>query len=261
VAREKASGLPFLPGSSVKGTLRDNCPDKADQLKVFGPDTANASEYAGSAQFSDQRLLLLPVRSLLGTFAWVTTPYILRRFARDAQDMQSAKLPSNVPVPSADDKCLLANRKSELAIDDGHGLTIYLEDLDLAAEHDEAAATWAEWLAERIFPDDKGWQQMLVTRFCVLHGDTFNFLLSTATEVRARIKLQEDAKTVQRGGLWYEESLPSETVLSGMVVSTPIRATDDEVFSVIEGLTGKTLQFGGKATVGRGLCRTQLVSA
>jgi CRISPR/Cas system CMR subunit Cmr4 (Cas7 group RAMP superfamily) len=36
-----------------------------------------------ATQFADARLLLLPVRSLAGTFAWVTSPYVLRRFARD----------------------------------------------------------------------------------------------------------------------------------------------------------------------------------
>src|SRR5205085_7007457 len=77
IAREKATGIPFLPGSSLKGTLRDaylsKCANdeqcKQKGYKVFGPETTNADAYAGAVQFADQRLLLLPIRSLAGTFA------------------------------------------------------------------------------------------------------------------------------------------------------------------------------------------------
>src|SRR3989440_125099 len=55
IAREKATGLPFLPGSSLKGTLRARC--SAQECKqVFGPDTTEVqtdSNHASSAQFSD----------------------------------------------------------------------------------------------------------------------------------------------------------------------------------------------------------------
>src|SRR5579864_2217593 len=85
IAREKATGLPFLPGSSLKGTLRSLC-NENDRNLIFGPETNGIptdSNAASPAQFSDQRLLLLPVRSLAGTFAWVISPYVLRRFVRD----------------------------------------------------------------------------------------------------------------------------------------------------------------------------------
>jgi CRISPR-associated protein Cmr4 len=93
------------------------------------------------------------------------------------------------------------------------------------------------------------------------HNDVFNFLIDVATEVTARIKLQEDAKTVQDGGLWSEESLPTETILSGIVLAIPTAksgVTSSKVFQVLQGPTNTTLQFGGKATVGRGLCRVLL---
>src|SRR5712692_6717045 len=90
IAREKATGIPFLPGSSLKGSLRARCNTK-ECIDVFGPETsgiATDNNQASAAQFSDQRLLLLPVRSLAGTFAWVTSPYVLRRFVRDLRDIQ-----------------------------------------------------------------------------------------------------------------------------------------------------------------------------
>lgn len=264
IAREKATGLPFLPGSSLKGTLRACC-DVKECAQVFGPDMLaleSESNYASSAQFSDQRLLLLPIRSLAGTFAWVTSPYVLRRLMRDIADAEVTP-PKEVGIPTIPDTdtCAVVNTQSKITID----TTVYLEDLDLKAQiddaTDDATSEWAKWISERVFPNDESWQQMLRERMCVVHDDVFNFMIDTATEITARIKLKDDAKTVQDGGLWYEEALPAETILSGIVLATPMKVsgiTADEVFTVLTGLTGKTLQFGGKATVGRGMCRVQL---
>ncbi len=254
VAREKATGLPYLPGSSLKGVLRDACRDNEMRKKVFGPDTDSAHEHAGSVQISDQRLLLLPVRSLKGTFAWVTSPYILRRFLRDAENVGVSGIPSGVPVPTLETSCLVSNDGSAIMLNN----QVILEDLDLTAETNSDAREWAEWIGRQVFPDDTSGQEMLNARFCVVHDDVMSFLLDTATEVFARVRLREDAKTVETGGLWYEEALPAETVLAGLILATPVKAEPDEVFKALNGLMEKPLQLGGKATVGRGLCRLRM---
>lgn len=257
IAREKATNLPYVPGSSLKGVLRDNCQDDKLRVKVFGPDTINASDHAGSAQFADVRLLLLPIRSLSGTFAWITSPYLLRRLAREAKDASARGLPAQVPTPSRLEEGLIAETGAAITAQG----KIYLEDLDLNAKPDAMTSQWAAWLGQHIFPGDPTWQAMLAERICIVQDDVLSFLLNTATEVIARIKLLEDAKTVQEGGLWYEEALPTETVLTGVVVATPVKAsntTSQDVFNLLDGLNGKTLQVGGKATVGRGLCTIQI---
>ena len=74
-------------------------------------------------------------------------------------------------------------------------------------------------------------------------------------------KLNEGSKTVQDGGLWYEEALPTETILSGIVLATPVSKSgmdSEAVFSELSKLMDKTLQLGGKATVGQGMCRVLL---
>ena len=68
----------------------------------------------------------------------------------------------------------------------------------------------------------------------------------------------DSTKTVQKGGLWYEEALPAESVLCGIAAVVPVQATRQEVNTVLNGFSGKTMQVGGKATVGRGLCRLYL---
>jgi len=256
IAREKATGLPYLPGSSLKGTLRDACGNDAMCKKVFGPDPGNASDYAGSVQFSDQRLLLLPIRSLAGTFAWVTSPYVLRRLLRDAESVMGSGVPSAVPTP-APDTCIVSDDGCQTTLN----TQVILEDLDLTAAPQSDARVWAQWIGNQVFPNDTVWQQMLTVRFGVVHDDVLSFLLDTATEITARIKMDENAKTVKKGGLWYEEALPTETILSGLVVATPTQKVSIgaiEVFQTLERLMNKPLQFGGKTTVGRGLCRLQM---
>lgn len=263
IAREKATGLPYLPGSSLKGTLRGLC-DPRERRRIFGPETTEMqtdNHHASSIQFSDQRLLLLPVRSLAGIFAWITCPYILHRFARDIRDAELT--PPDQPVPSLDreEQCALASEQSKLLID----TDVYLEELHLTENaYSAGAGAWAAWIAQYVFPRDDDWQTMLKDRFCVVHDDIFSFLLETATEITARIKLQAETKTVEDGGLWYEEALPVETILAGIALATPTVASGlktNEVFTVLRKLTGTTLQFGGKATVGRGLCRVLLTEA
>lgn len=270
IAREKATGIPYLPGSSLKGTLRDLCTD-AKKLDVFGPETANASDYAGSAQFSDQRLLLMPIRSVFGTFAWVTSPFLLQRFQREAAETTlTAQPPAQPPQPSNEQACV-AEAGSAIKSGEGVGAKVILEDLDLAALPSASVTQWAGWLGQQIFPGAAGeeWRKLLGARLCVVPDDVMNFLLDTATEVTARIKLVEEKKTVQKGGLWYEEALPAETILSGLLVATEIKQNGQpripaaDIFSVVRGTIIQNnrlrpVQLGGKATTGKGLCYVHL---
>lgn len=272
IAREKATGLPFLPGSSLKGALRDvGGLDDAAHTLIFGPRTENADEHAGSLQLADQRLLLMPIRSLVGTFAWVTSPYVLRRFARDARDTGAAgELPDDIalaaPEGDAPERCAVAESTSALTVP-GAGKVV-LEDLDLVPAPSAAVSAWAAWLGPRLFPDGEpdaaAWRGEFAARLCVVRDDLFNFLLLTSTEVFARVRLKDEQKTVEKGGLWYEEALPAESVLAGLAVASPTanragsKLSAGQVFGAVETLTARPLQLGGKATVGRGLCRVRL---
>jgi CRISPR-associated protein Cmr4 len=270
-AREKATGLPFLPGSSLKGALRARCTDKDECSKVFGPEVSNIDSnenQASAVQFSDQRLLLLPIRSLAGTFAWVTSPYLLRRLVRDMEDIETNP-PATIPSIQ-ESNCFVVKKRnnqevdSKITVNANKTQAVYLEDLDLVPQTNDAATEWAKWISGKVFPgnDNADWQRMFIERFCIVHDDIFNFLINTATEITARIRMEEDTKTVKEGALWYEEALPTETILSGLVVATPVQKsplTVEKVFETVQGYTGKTLQLGGNATVGRGMCRVHMV--
>lgn len=274
IAREKATNIPYLPGSSLKGSIRDchtnqlfdkyfkelqdekEAKKKAEQVaaRIFG-EAASEQAHSGSAVFSDQRLLLLPARSLRGVFAWATSPYTLQRFKRD---VEGAGLDVSALLDVAevkDDECLIASQGSSLADQAG---SVYLEDFDLQGRKDEKVDDWAKFIGQQIFEDkDKEWRDALKARFCVLSDNVFNFLLEHGTEITARVRLKEDTKTVASGALWYEEALPAETILSGLLVAVKGKAAPEEVFTTVNDILArnKAIQLGGKATVGRGLCR------
>lgn len=263
IAREKATDIPIVPGSSLKGVLRDGCSDDDLRTRVFGPDTNNAELHAGSVQFTDLRLLLLPVRSLVGVFAWVTSPLLLHRFSRDAAGAKDAAPPTAIPSIEQKDICLIASEGHQITRSAGDGqdkaIQVVLEDLDLTAQPSSDVSAWADWLGKYLFPTSPEWRATLKGRLCVVPDDVLGFLLNTATEITARIGMDDNTKTVQDGALWYEEALPTETILSGLVLATNVKSKPDEVFATVADLSKEMLQVGGNATVGRGLCQVRLV--
>jgi CRISPR-associated protein Cmr4 len=262
IARDRATQFPYLPGSSIKGSLRDaataTLKDSDLVKRLFGPDTANASDHAGSLIVSDANLLLLPVRSVAGTFAWVTSPYLLHRFARDVTASSGRKLalPS---LPSDVAGCLVATNSSLIAQVERTDKVVF-EDLDLVPTKSKSMDDLATELGKQVFAESP-WREMLAKRLCVVHDDVMTFLSEHATDVVARIALQEDTKTVKKGGLWYEESLPTESILVGLVYVQPVKQvgkTSAELMNKATPLMNVSIQLGGKATVGRGRCQLRL---
>lgn len=273
LVRERATQWPYVPGSGVKGVLASlhgaADAEKRQQNNVFAfgkppaDNTTDVSESAGSLVFCDARLLCLPVRSLMGTFAWVTCPLALQRLKEDWQRAGVKDLP-DVPSLAVDKAaCVLkyqdgdkqltcplvhehTNAKKETIN------TIYLEDLDLQAVDCSLTASWADKLATALAIDN------FQHRFAVVHNDVFQFLCTTALEVRARIGIDSASKTVKAGALWYEEALPSESILYGLVWCDKVfgggAVTAEHLFK--QYCQGEvTLQMGGKASTGKGIVR------
>ena len=243
IARQRATGIPFVPGASIKGVLRErHRADSADaQRAVFGPDAANASEHAGALVVGDALLLALPVRSFKGTFAWVTSPLLLELARRD--------LGGDLEIPALDATSALVARGSACV----HGEVLLLEDLDLPARADALATGWASWLGARLYPG----KDLVEKRLAIVDDETMTFLWETRTQLDARVSIDATG-TVKDGALWLEESLPAESVLIGLAAAEPswfnrVAMTDTAVLAYA--ITDRVLQVGGKASVGRGRCR------
>ena len=256
IARYRSTGIPFVPGSSIKGVLRDarraSGEEKPDKLlAVFGPETNEAAAHAGALVVGDARLLALPVRSFRGTFAWVSSPLLLELARRDLAEVASGlKLPS-----FAGRAARVANGSACLHRDKNGPEKIYLEDLDLPTQADPACDGWAKFLAPLVSPGE----DIFSKRFVVVDDDTMSFLMETATQLDARVRLDSDTRTVAKGALWLEESLPPESLLLGLLAADRSRKKEFEMTAreVLDYALAKetVLQLGGKATVGRGRCR------
>ncbi len=253
IARMRSTGIPIVPGSSIKGVLRDARMTPQDQdraLATFGPETEQASDHAGALIVSDARLLAMPVRSFYGTFAWVTSPLLLTLASRDLEG--SVELPK---LPTLKAQHAVFSGKKSLNVP--KGATLYLEDLDLNAQASNAVDEWAALFAKHVLPEH---EEHFTQRFVIIDDETMTFLWETATQVDTRIRLNPDTRTVAKGALWIEESLPPETLLIGVLGAQSgsrregVSMSADEVLSFALSKRD-VLQFGGKATIGRGRCQ------
>jgi CRISPR-associated protein Cmr4 len=249
IARMKATGIPFVPGSSVKGVLRDarRGADEATAEAVFGPsEPERAGDHAGALVVGDARLLALPVRSFRGTFAWATSPLLLALAKRDLGD-----LARNLTVPTLSGRGAKVARESACM----HEKRLYLQDLDLPAEPSQEATDWASFLAPLGSPG----KDIFTQRFAILDDDTMAFLWETATQVDTRVRLDSSTRTVAPRALWLEESLPPETLLIGLLAADRSRkkGVDMNPSQVLAFALPREeiVQFGGKATTGHGRCR------
>ena len=292
IMREAVTNWPLIPGTAIKGVLSDKHgadekqrnPDgkTGDELKratlrrlAFGRSGNEQPSNAGALVFTDAQIVCFPVRSMFGTFAWVTCPFALSRLKRDlmragtGSDLPDVSLPGTaneqgsieVHVPDSPASVLVETNE------------IYFEDLDFVAKLCGNAAKWAKAIADQVFPaptdNDSGekkkktgdapWSELFQQRFAVVPDDVFTFLCETATQVDARTKIDSETKIVADGQLWYEESLPTETILAGRVWCDKVYGerngiTMDDLFNEFCNANEENqfLQIGGNASVGRG---------
>ena len=252
IVREKVTAWPYIPGSSIKGVIADHfgASDENTRRKeenkilkaAFGTSGSDNDSAAGALVFTDANILCLPVRSFYGTFAWVTSPFCLKRAG------VNASLP-NFPRESD----AFTGNDSALIGDDGK---IYLEDLDIHTQTQNEAGRIADDIAESL-SDNADWKKIFAERFAVVSDDLFTFLCESGTEVNAHIRINSKTGIVETGALWYKESLPIETILTGRIWCDKVFVDGISPEDLFERFCGHdlTLQIGGKASTGKGLVR------
>lgn len=266
IMREKVTNWPFVPGSAVKGVLRDHferirdgesdpAKKKALDEKIkaaFGEAGTDLESNAGSLVFTDTHIICMPIRSLYGTFAYVTSRMVLARIRRDLEAAGGKKIPG---VPVTEEGTVLTAKTSKLI----SSKKIFFEDLDFAADSTNTAAEeWADYLGGKVYPTDADWHAMFKERFAIVPDETFTFLATQGSEVSAHIRIDDTRKIVKKGALWYEESLPAETILAGIAWCDRIYrkgVTQNDIDTTFCGNELKNIQIGGKATVGKGRAR------
>lgn len=276
VARHKVSGHPVIPGSTIKGVLKDEylngktsmaIDDKAAVKAIFGdPDKGNA--FASSISIEDGLLVALPVRSYFGTFGYLASPYTLQQLkkalVRSGVNEGLPALPAVSGIDPTQNSYRVILTTESLLVQNGN---VLLEEMDLAVE-EENANEWANCIANCFCESDEE-KKVFIKRFAIVDDNVLNFLCDTALPVDARISIDDETGTVKKGALWYEESVPPEALF--MSVAGMDRSykngkdvkphSDAELFRVFTGnepVKELYVQMGGKATTGKGFVAVRI---
>lgn len=230
IQREGHNGWPCVFGSAVKGALRAKAEDlwgkKNNSVRyVFGPDSDNEknednpktpkpSDHSGALMVGDARLLLLPVRSLTGYFKWVTCPSLLRRLQRDAERLNVKIDVYEAPPVEKLETGFWPQADGDLFLEE-YRITTQKKDLS-------AIITVLSGLSGIPVAD-------LTAQLVVVSDAMFTYLCQYATPVNPHIAINSATKTTKTGALWYEETLPPETVFYLALAANAVRdITEDK---------------------------------
>lgn len=263
IQRERHTYYPVIPGSTVKGVLRDEMKPE-DRLgparvqEVFGSDERdNASP--GSVSFGDALLVAFPVRSSGAPFHWVTCPFVLERAFRALGD--------GLPKLRASAAGKAWGRMKG---------TVLLEELRLEIEPDDDFFSADEnsgltRLLALLPPEEAGFghtREVFPDRLLVVRDEDFKELVEVGTEILTRIKLNDLGTTTtvdkkkaeelgiedREGNLFVEEVVPPETLFLCTLRNGETAANLVEELRKL-GL----LRLGGDETIGRGLTHLRWV--
>lgn len=307
IQREKHTGYPKIEASGIKGSIRNvfDLMEPADKLKAafpsikekvqdgagkeitryeeaitlaFGPESG--SDHAGALGFTDARLLLFPVKSMKGVFAWITCPMVLERFKNDLA-LAGVKLQINLEKTDCLKEIALPNEgslpdQSALFIDDKKD-KIILEEYTFPVKPYSNCSELAGWLADNIIPNEKEYSYLkkkIEKDIVILPDDDFKDFVNLSTEVVARTRINNETGTVQSGALFYEEYLPQESILYALALAAPVfkledsqkgifkvdgKNEEDMVLEFFEKGLPEVMQIGGNASIGKGIVRTRVV--
>ena len=232
VAREAATDYPVIVGSSLKGALKDKAEaqkvDNSERERLFG-----APNQAGSFLVSDARLLLLPVRSLTASFRWATSRHLIERYRRDCGRAGLEPLPE---VPQVDQGSVLTA---------GNGEPLFLEERQFAIVG-EPDPSLIEAMAQLVLHNET--RGSLKDRLVVLNDNDFAWFARYGLLIQARNKLEKGTKKSEN--LWYEETLPPDTIMYALVSDR-----NGEALHALDALfppDDPYLQTGGNETIGQG---------
>jgi CRISPR-associated protein Cmr4 len=287
ILRERTTNYPIVQADTVKGALkalaeRTGWDANTELAPAFGKGETAGNQ--GALIFKEASLLAFPVRSLAGTFAWVTSRLILARLCRWLKEagLQNEALATQAQALLDATTTLDANAQSALgpkrpvagaqeAFDDAalrlaaNGPYV-LEGLVLQAVNGEKArktlADFAAALAEVLFATgEKTWAPFFRQRLLLLPHGPFDHLVQTATEVRPNIKIGKKGVT-EEGSLRYTEFLPAETLLLSFVhlEETMLCGTTDKrgLWNKCGALMNRSFQLGADESKGKGIVQGHL---
>jgi len=270
IQRETHTDFPVMPSTSIKGVIRaeyglekvfkdienfkeepkeeckensnKNCYELDDEeckfFCLFG-----YGDREGDIIFTDGKILLFPVKSVKGVFAWITCPLVLERFERDTE----INLNLSDEIKKLDDNQAIAGK--DIKIDN----YLVLEELSFDASNSKNSIL--ETIHNLLSKNLK--EEIPKEKIAIVSNDRFRYFVKNHTEVNARIRIDQATGTAGSGALWYEELIPAETVFYNLILS---RTDNERNLNSISGFINekKIFQFGGDETLGRGFTKVYI---
>lgn len=279
IQRERHTSFPKIEASTLKGSLRESFEGKflkeypnrnhPDVYRAFGPEESS-SEHAGALGFTDAKLLLFPIKSMKGVFAWITCPKVLKQFSSDLKLSISQELTGTIQVEDGFASTLSEN--NNLQIGDNFVLEEYTfkkgKTISLRINETELS----DWIANNFYEQGSFWNNKIKKDILVLSDNDFKDFVNLSTEVITRTKINNETGTVDKGALFTEEYLPAESILYSLILSseefvTSKNAKDKDykrksaadIMSFFTKNLNEVIQLGGNATLGKGLLRTKII--
>ena len=277
IQREKHTGFPKIEASSLKGSMREHFERKKGEkindkeitnakiYAAFGTDGEGNSEnsQAGALGFTDARLLLFPVKSMKGVFAWITCPAIINKFNEELKLAGIKKLfdisKGNLTASGSN---LYLNNKNII-------LEEYTFEVNEKPKEENKVNELGEWLSQNLYNDESYIANKLKTDIVVLDDDDFKDFVNLSTEVITRTRIDNETGTVADGALFTEEYLPAESIMYSLVLTAPeFTKENNKIFTKEEDLKdffkdfifeNPVMQIGGNATLGKGISRLSFV--
>lgn len=271
IQRERHTGYPKVESSGVKGAIRQAFEGKDSSVqyweklqRVFGYDPdglppavsaqfKNKEYFAGALGFTDARILLFPVKSLKGTFAWITCRRVLTKLRNELENLCKAtdlfKVPDSIGLAS--NKLYIDQSKQQVQLEEYiyKGITVQQDVADLA-----------DWFAQYVLADSLPyWQEIIKENLIVLNEEDFADFVQFSTEVHTRIKIDNETGTVKDGALFTEEYLPSETIMYSLALFSPEFSpngfSENDVKEFFNDNKPAYFQMGGNSSIGKGVIR------
>ncbi|MGO9245595.1 MAG: type III-B CRISPR module RAMP protein Cmr4 [Verrucomicrobiia bacterium] len=247
IQRERHTGYPIIPGSSLKGVLRDTCRNdngfKSKEEGIFGK-----QDDAGKLAIGEAKVLAFPVRSSRGSFAFVTSTLALDRFRREQhgglQQLPTLTEPQEMQCLAGDAVTIKRNGQTGIVLEE-YKFTV-------------SGIFPPEWEKALLglLPDDSVWQTGKGRFVLLSHGD-FSHFVRNACEVGQHVGINPETGTAKKGALFNLEAVPAETLFFAPVEALS-RANDE--LKDLEGLLQRkpVIQIGGDSTTGLGFCTAKL---
>ena len=269
ILRERHTGFPIIPGSTLKGTFADlwSGPDgrQGDALWLFGSADPDRPE-AGALRFSEAKLVAFPLRSAKGGFGWITCPLILRRLSRDGG------LPGFKGDGQLDPDYLpTINLREDQALFDGSTLAfgdkVVLEEYLLTRPRDGARdiplpPKLAGELSKLMRPDPV-WTE-IGQRVVVVSDGLMTFFVRSACEIIQHAAVDDSQGASRPGAAFTQENVPSESLFYSCVTwlddSQRSRAKNQdalETFAAKLAQQAGLVQLGADASSGLGCCTVE----